>query len=109
MQKLVIVSEWVDSLNKHFLASYMLKNNDSCSTATTTIATTLILFPEALAHLSRLMRILEQPGGHALLLGQSGVGKKSLTKLVVHVLGYSLNMVSALDSLLPLSFLLTNE
>jgi hypothetical protein len=80
-------SEWVDSLNKHFFTSYMLKNNDSCSTATTTIATLLILFPEALAHLSRLMRILEQPGGLALLSGQSGVGKKSLTKLV-HILGY---------------------
>jgi putative ribosome biogenesis GTPase RsgA len=87
----------------------MLKNNDSCSIATTTIATPLILFSEALAHLSRLMHILELHGGHALLLGQSGVGKKSLTKLVVHILGYSFNMVSALDFLLPLNFLLTNE
>lgn len=101
-------SERADSLNKHFMASYMLKNNDSCNTATTTTATPLILFPKSLAHLSRFMCILELPGGHALLLGQSRVGKKSFTKLV-HILGYSLNMVRALDSLLPLNLLLANE
>ena len=36
----------------------------------------LVLFPEALAHAVRMERVLSTPGGHLLLVGSSGVGRR---------------------------------
>ena len=42
----------------------------------------LVLFPEALANAVRMERVLSTPGGHLLLVGSSGVGRRSLLTLV---------------------------
>ena len=36
----------------------------------------LLLFPQVLDHLARIDRVLSQPGGHLLLAGRSGVGRR---------------------------------
>ena len=41
----------------------------------------LVLFDYAIIHLARISRVLHKPGGHILLIGTGGTGRRTLTKL----------------------------
>lgn len=53
----------------------------------------LVLFDQAMEHVSRICRIISKPSGYALLVGVGGSGKQSLTKLSAFLLGMDLDPI----------------
>jgi dynein heavy chain 1 len=55
----------------------------------------LVLFDEVLEHVLRIDRVLRQPMGHCLLIGDSGSGKTVLSKFVSWMNGFSIFQIKA--------------
>ena len=78
--------ETVEKKFKQLLADYNDADNNK--------EMSLVLFKDALDHLTKILRIIRQPRGNALLVGYGGSGKQSLTRLATFTAGYDLFMIT---------------
>jgi len=71
-------NRFLDTLNE-FLEDYNTTNASKMN---------LVFFKDARDHLTRVARIIRQPRGNALLVGVSGVGRKSMARMAAHMAEY---------------------
>merc|ERR1740138_664037 len=53
----------------------------------------LVFFKDAQSHLARAARVVRQPRGNALLVGVSGVGRKSIARMAAHMAEYACSSI----------------
>ena len=54
----------------------------------------LVLFEAAMEHVTRINRIIQNPGGNAMLIGVGGSGKQSLCRLAAFISGYEVKQLA---------------
>lgn len=54
----------------------------------------LELFDNAMEHVTRIVRIIGNPGGNAMLIGVGGSGKQSLSRLAAHICGFDVRQLA---------------
>lgn len=64
----------------------------------------LVLFKDALEHIARVVRIVSNPSGHAMLVGVGGSGRKSLSRLSAFICEYPLVEIMITQSYSLLDF-----
>lgn len=64
----------------------------------------LIFFEDAIDHICRITRVLNQPRGNAMLIGVSGGGKQSLTKLAAFLLEAACSSIKLQKNYRPTNF-----
>lgn len=64
----------------------------------------IVLFQDALDHLTRIHRIIRFPRGNALLIGVGGSGKQSLTRLATFTASYHVFQMSIIKNYKEVDF-----
>ncbi|MPC11672.1 Dynein heavy chain 1, axonemal [Portunus trituberculatus] len=70
---------------QHTITAYIQDYNSCHSTPLN-----LVTFKHMVAQVSRISRVLSRAGGHLLLVGAGGSGRRSLTRLASHICGHTL-------------------
>ena len=58
----------------------------------------LVLFQDACEHICRIVRIIRQPMGNALLLGVGGSGRQSLAKMAIFISNHVLTFIEVIKN-----------
>lgn len=67
------------------LRNFMYSQLDEYNNSPGIIGTDLVLFNEAIEHITRIVRVISQPRGNMLLIGVGGSGRQSLSRLASYM------------------------
>ncbi|KAK7102408.1 hypothetical protein V1264_020630 [Littorina saxatilis] len=84
----------MDNVYEDLVDAAALKNHmqmmlNEYNTAPGVVSVDLVLFRDAIEHVSKIVRVIRQPRGNMLLVGIGGSGRQSLTRLAAHICEYT--------------------
>lgn len=77
-----------DMLDFKALKKYMEDQLEDYNMEPGVIAMDLVLFRDAIEHVTRIIRVIAQPRGNMLLIGIGGSGRQSLSRLSAYIIGF---------------------
>lgn len=79
-----------DMADPNALRKWMQSQLDDYNSLAGVVKMDLVLFKEAIEHVTRIVRVVSQPRGNMLLVGIGGSGRQSLCRLAAHICDYKI-------------------
>uniref|UniRef100_A0A672FP66 Dynein axonemal heavy chain 2 n=1 Tax=Salarias fasciatus TaxID=181472 RepID=A0A672FP66_SALFA len=86
-------SVYEDLLDMKALKTFMEVQLEDYSLSPGVVPMSLVLFQDAIEHITRIVRVIRQPRGNMLLIGVGGSGKQSLSKMAAYICEYQVFQV----------------
>lgn len=75
-----------DLNNMEVLRNYLMNQLNDYNSLPGVVKMNLVLFKDAIEHITRIVRVISQPRGHMLLIGIGGSGRQSLSRVAAYII-----------------------
>lgn len=75
-----------DLSNAEVLRNFLINQLNDYNSLPGVVKMNLVLFKDAIEHITRIVRVISQPRGHMLLIGIGGSGRQSLSRVAAYVI-----------------------
>lgn len=86
----VSATYYEDFNDRKILRTFMINQLEDYNNTPGFVKLDLVLFQEAIEHITRIIRVISQPRGNMLLIGIGGSGRQSLTRIAAYIFEYSI-------------------
>lgn len=81
-----VSATYYEDLDTEVLRNFLINQLNEYNNLPGLVKMNLVLFKDAIKHITRIIRVISQPCGHMLLIGVGGSGRQSLSRVAAYVI-----------------------